>query len=79
MFLISIVYTLGMYVITPFMVYGLILKGICPILITKLNESQITNTIYKKIQNSKDLKHLPLKEAVVELELQQLEGWYLEL
>lgn len=76
LFLISSIYTLGMFITTPLMVYGLILKGICPVFIAFMNEGHITNTIYSKIKKSGLLETMSFDEAYAEYELQQLEDVY---
>ena len=74
--LISIVYTLGMFVTTPLMIYGLVLKSSCSILISILNEKQITNTIYYEMKELGLLKNMSLEDAYFEFELNKLEDVY---
>ena len=77
--LISIVYTLGMFVHTPLMMYGLILKGSCPILINFLNKKQLSNSVYKRIKNSETLSKMPLNEALFEIELEIFDGLFIDV
>ena len=77
LFLISAVYTLGMFVTTPLMVYGSVLKGCCSFLITFLNEKQITNATYSDIEESGLLETMSLEDAYFELEYKKLEDVYI--